>query len=197
MLNLPLKPAQFSGPLTLLMLIVLAHSLSPVSYELFAYHRDGVSEYQWWRLLSAHLLHTNLNHLLLNSAGIILLWAVFGEYYRLVHYAGIALGCALVISAGLYLLVPALQWYVGLSGVLHGLFAWGALCDIRTGRRTGWLLLLGLAVKVGYEAAFGGDKSVSQLIEARVATEAHLLGAISGLLFSLPTLIFSKKSVTT
>ncbi|ALS98859.1 rhombosortase [Lacimicrobium alkaliphilum] len=197
MLNLPLKTPQFSGPLVLLILIVLAHALSPVSYELLAYHRDGISEYQWWRLLSAHLLHTNLNHLLLNSAGVVLLWAVFGEYYRPFYYAGITTGCALVTSVGLYLLVPELQWYVGLSGVLHGLFAWGALSDIRTGRRTGWLLLLGLAVKIGYEAAFGGDQSVSRLIEARVATEAHLLGAISGLLFCLPVLFFSKKSITT
>ncbi|GGD68870.1 rhombosortase [Lacimicrobium alkaliphilum] len=190
MLSLPFKPRQLTGPLLLLLFIVVAQLFTPDSYKLLAYHRDAITDFQWWRLFTAHLLHTNLNHLLLNGAGVILLWAVFGEYYRLRQYLSIVFACALGISVGLYWQVPELSWYVGLSGVLHGLFVCGAISDIHAGRRSGWLLLIGVAVKVGYEMQFGGDQTVSALIDARVAVEAHLFGAISGLLISLPTLFY-------
>ncbi|WP_088329053.1 rhombosortase [Lacimicrobium sp. SS2-24] len=185
MLNLPLKPEQIAGPLLLLLAIVLVPLLIPEAYDSLAYQREDIARLQFWRLVTAHMLHTNLNHLLLNGAGIVLLWAVFGDYYRTANYLTMTLGCALLISAGLYWLVPQLSGYVGLSGVLHGLFVWGALCDIRTRRRSGWLLLFGVIVKVGYESLIGADPQISLLIEARVATEAHLFGVLSGGLLGL------------
>jgi len=82
----------------------------------------------------------------------------------------------------LYLFYPGLLGYVGLSGMLHGLFTYGAISDISTGVKSGYLLLLGVIIKVAYEQIFGASIQVTQMIDARVATEAHLVGVITGIL---------------
>ena len=71
--------------------------------------------------------------------------------------------------------------YVGLSGVLHGFFVWGALMDIKHNEKTGYLLLIGVIAKIIHEQIYGASADVEQLIGASVATDAHLYGAIGGL----------------
>lgn len=76
---------------------------------------------------------------------------------------------------------PDLIWYAGLSGALHGIFAWGACVDIKEKMKSGWLLLIGLAIKVGYEQIDGSSEQVANLIDAKVAVDAHLFGALTGI----------------
>ncbi len=77
-----------------------------------------------------------------------------------------------------------MQFYVGLSGTLHGLFAYYALNEALNGRRSSWLLVLGVIGKVGWEQWFGASASTAELIGARIATEAHLAGLVGGLLLA-------------
>ena len=85
---------------------------------------------------------------------------------------------------------------VGLSGVLHGLFIWAAIEDIKQQRNTGWLLLIGVLTKIAWEQYFGASASTVSLINAKVATEAHLIGAFSGgmLQLSMRLITLSKAS---
>ncbi|GAA0356786.1 hypothetical protein GCM10009092_21280 [Bowmanella denitrificans] len=182
MLKLPCQPQQFSGPLLVLLLSFLFYFLEPWSQVHLTYDRTMLQSGEWWRLLSGHLLHTNFNHLLLNAAGMLLLWALHGHYYRFFPYLGLMLCCALICSIGLYWGSPELIRYVGLSGILHGLFAWGAGMDIRHGIKSGWLLLMGLWGKVLYEQWAGPSQEVAKLINANVAIDAHLFGALAGML---------------
>ena len=48
--------------------------------------------------------------------------------------------------------------------------------------KSGWVLLVGVAVKVIYEQTVGGSADVAALIDAKVAIDAHLFGAMSGVL---------------
>ena len=75
--------------------------------------------------------------------------------------------------------------YVGLSGVLHGVFVWGACLDIKRGESTGWLLLLGVGIKIAYEQWFDDAASMASLIDAAVAVNAHLYGAVTGLIIGI------------
>ena len=77
-----------------------------------------------------------------------------------------------------------MEWYAGLSGVLHGLFAWGAIQDIKAKDKLGWALLIGVIAKVVWEQFSGGSASSAELIGARVAVEAHLAGVLGGVLFA-------------
>ncbi len=95
----------------------------------------------------------------------------------------------IVISTlvGISLLFTNLQSYVGLSGALHGLFAFYALQEALNGRKSSWILLAGIIGKVSIEQFFGAPANTAELINARVAIEAHLIGLIWGGLLSFLT----------
>ncbi|WP_432653812.1 rhombosortase [Shewanella jiangmenensis] len=169
-------------------LLLVAAALSLLCTALYFLPVDGALNWQrlqidsgeYWRLLTGNLLHTNHWHLLMNLAGF---WVILSLHHF--HYRAAVLVALLVLlcvgeGIGLYLFHSELRAYVGLSGILHGLFAFGAVMDINRGLKSGWLLLAGLAAKVGYEQWFGASADVSAMIGARVATESHLVGAIVG-----------------
>ncbi|ABZ76499.1 Rhomboid family protein [Shewanella halifaxensis HAW-EB4] len=149
--------------------------------SLLAYQRYLIIDGEWWRLFSGNLLHTNAWHLYMNLAGFWVILALHEQHYRAKGLGLLFFTLCLMQGLGLLIFYPTLIGYVGLSGMLHGLFAFGAVLDIRQGYRTGYLLLLGVILKVAYEQYFGASSEMTQLINARVATEAHLVGLISGL----------------
>ena len=180
MLNLPVQTKYSLAPLLIVILSIILALTEPMSSDFLAYDRNHLNGFQWWRLLTGHFLHTNIMHLILNIAGLTLLWALHGHYYQTSRYFFIFLILCLGTSSGLYLLAPQMQWYVGLSGVLHGLFIIGAYFDITNKFKTGWLMLIGVWVKVIHEQIYGASEDVAQLIAANVAIEAHLYGTITG-----------------
>ncbi|WP_341503771.1 rhombosortase [Gallaecimonas sp. GXIMD4217] len=169
------------GPLSIAMVAILAAILPESGQSLLVYERSSLESLELWRLLTGHLLHTNGWHLLLNLGGLGLIAWLHGSYYNPLGW-WLRLGyLALVISVGLYLWLPDLSWYVGLSGALHGLLLMGAAEDIKRGEQTGWWLLGGVIAKVFWEQLAGGSAQVTALIDARVVTEAHLLGVLAAL----------------
>ncbi|MFT4994925.1 MAG: rhomboid family GlyGly-CTERM serine protease [Paraglaciecola sp.] len=121
--------------------------------------------------------------------GLSLLWALHGQYFTTKSYLLFVLLMSLTCTLGIYFFAPRLDWYVGLSGTLHGLFVVGAYFDIRAGMKSGWLLLIGVWAKIAHEQWYGASQDVAQLIGANVAIEAHLYGAISGMLLVVYFLI--------
>ncbi|MCA1798811.1 MAG: rhombosortase [Xanthomonadaceae bacterium] len=124
-----------------------------------------------WRLLTGHFVHLDWPHLLLNLAGLGVLWALVGDTLSARRWTLVALAGAAAISGGL-LLAPV-GWYVGLSGVLHALLAAGAVAMWSTWRIGAAGLLAFLLVKgvLEYAGFSTGDG---------VVAEAHWLGAIGG-----------------
>ncbi len=196
--NLPLSRRQSSLVLLLFALSLLLFILENVNGDSITqalfYQRDLISEGELWRIFTGHLLHTNGFHLSLNLAALTLLWALHGQFYNLKNYSCVFLSCAVSTSLGIYFFNPALLQYVGLSGVLHGIFIFGALMDIFNNDKTGYLLFIGVWLKIAHEQLYGASADVSSLIEANVAVDAHLWGAIGGLLFSIVYLLKIKKT---
>lgn len=183
---LPLKPQFSLGPLILAVVCIALYMAGPSVTNQLAYDRYAIQSLETWRLISGNLVHTNGYHLLLNILGLTLLWALHGEYYRPVTFLKLFVWCSLGTSLGIYYFSPQLIWYVGLSGALHGIFVWGACMDILNKVRSGWLLLAGVTVKLIYEQYQGSSEDVANLINATVAVDAHLYGAVcGGLLFLL------------
>ena len=161
----------------------MAYFFDSLLAEHLIYQRNEISNGELWRMLTGHFFHTNTYHLLLNLAALVLLWALHGHFYSIKNYLGLFLFSAIICSIGLYFYSPQLIQYVGLSGALHGVFCFGALFDIKTHDKTGYLLFLGLWVKIIHEQIYGASEDVSNLIGANVAIDAHLWGAIGGLVF--------------
>lgn len=102
----------------------------------------------------------------------------------------------LVISLvnGVALLFSTIQIYVGLSGTLHGLFGLFALSEALNGRKSSWLLVLGLIAKIAWEQLVGPSSATGELINARVAIEAHLAGALAGGFISIVSFLTNRKT---
>ena len=77
------------------------------------------------------------------------------------------------------------QSYVGLSGTLHGLFAYYALREALQGRLSSWLLVFGVGAKVIWELVIGPSQSSMEIVGTSVAVEAHLYGMISGFILAI------------
>lgn len=182
---------QQSLPLLLLALVmVLADWAGPQLASQLQYDRVAVNQGQWWRLFSAHLLHTNHWHLLMNLAGLLVIFLMHGPHYCCSRLLFLMVSGFALIGLLLWLWSPATSYYVGLSGWLHALLVWGACKDIQRQWSSGWLILAGVCAKIGWEQWQGASQQLITLINAEVATDAHLYGAISGLLLYLLSLSY-------
>ncbi|MBX2809223.1 MAG: rhombosortase [Cellvibrionaceae bacterium] len=133
-----------------------------------------------WRLLCGHFVHANWHHLGLNVINLIVVRAVFWEWLPPARFLRLIGFSALFISLGLGW-TSNLGSYVGFSGVFYGLLVYLLLTHWSSSKR---LFSLGLAlviVKLAYEQSLGANSSLAVLIGRTIATEAHLLGAASGL----------------
>ena len=95
--------------------------MNEIIIELTKYQRLMIEQGEWWRLITAHFTHFNLNHLLSNLAGLMLIGLINRSF--LLGKAGVSaiLFLCAWVSACLWFLDPSLQGYAGFSGVLHGL----------------------------------------------------------------------------
>ena len=190
MLNLPTQPDYIKSPLLIAITAILLYVFQAAVCDLLIYDRQAINDLQVWRLLTGNYLHSNLNHLLLNLGGLLLLWSLHGDHFKTRSYLiGFTFFCV-SMSLCLYYFTPEMSRYVGLSGALHGLFVWGAVKDIAIGYKTGWGLLIGIAVKVGYEQFVGPSESLAETIGASIAIDAHLYGVLTGLCWAICEQVF-------
>lgn len=163
------------GACGLLLLPVLA---GDSGREALRYDRTALAAGQWWRLLSAHIVHLDFDHAALNSLGLVLMWALFARDYRLRQWLAIVLGSIAAIDAGLWLRDLTVAWYVGSSGALHGVMAAGTLAHLRHRDLDGWILAAFIVAKLAYEQIAGALPFYSG--HASVVVDAHLFGALGG-----------------
>ena len=151
-----------------------------VGRALLRYDRAGLAAGQWWRLLTGHLVHLDLEHAGLNSLGLVLMWALFARDYRPRQWMVIVLATIGAIDAGLWLRDSTVAWYVGSSGALHGVMAAGTLAHLRRRDLDGWILAAFIVVKLAFEQRAGALPFSDS--GAGVVVDAHLYGALGGAL---------------
>jgi rhomboid family GlyGly-CTERM serine protease len=183
-LNLPLKFQSYFAPAVVTLVAIACFFLPQSLSSTLIYDRQLIIQGDYWRIITGHFNHTNDYHLLLNLGGLCALWALHGDHYKIKSYLLAFLYIGVICSAALFMFTPEMQRYVGLSGILHGIFVWGAIKDIEYGWRSGYLLLIGVFGKIIWEQLFGASADVMALIESEVAIDAHLWGALAGLFFA-------------
>jgi rhomboid family GlyGly-CTERM serine protease len=159
--------------LLILLILDLLLGLGDSAGGLLRYDRGAIAAGGWWRLLTAHTVHLDLHHLILNELGLVLMWSLFAQDYDLVEWCVIVLSGALAITCGLWWLSPHVAWYVGASGVLHTIMAAGCAKHLAEHAWDRWILTLGLCGKLAYEQLAGHPAPW-------IVVDAHLYGAACG-----------------
>jgi rhomboid family GlyGly-CTERM serine protease len=166
-----------SAPAVLILIVIVLSLLAGFSSaNSLVWRRAALNEGDYWRLLSAHLVHLSPRHMLINLLALWLVSELICKTLSSAQWISLFVVSAIGISLSLWLLQPQLQWYAGLSGVLHGLWSGGAAyrCIIER-KRIFLLALLALFVRLMIGAQVSN--------EFPVIAVAHWYGAFSGLLW--------------
>jgi rhomboid family GlyGly-CTERM serine protease len=150
--------------------------------QILSFYRVGIADGQLWRLATAHFVHLDLEHAILNSLGAVLMWALFARDYSPWRWAAIYLGSMFAVSAGLWFATEK-DWYVGASGALHGVMTAGTIAHLRRRDLDGWILAAFIIAKLSYEQTFGALPFAGS---PDTVVDAHLYGAIGGVVMALP-----------
>ncbi|HEU5136286.1 MAG TPA: rhombosortase [Steroidobacteraceae bacterium] len=163
-------------------LLAVPELMGDPARQALSFDRSALADGQWWRLLTAHFVHLDAEHAVLNGLGVVLMWALFARDYSPSAWAAIYCGSALAVSAGLWFANPELQWYVGASGALHGVMTAGTIAHLRRRDLDGWILAAFIVVKLGFEQFAGAMPFAGS---ANTIVDAHLYGAIGGVVLAL------------
>ena len=192
-------PKQLPSLLPIILGIGLVCGLLQLDMNTFIYQRDLMTgePWRWW---TAHWVHVGWRHYALNMLAFLSLPFIFPQLQRQTLLLGL-LVLPPLLSAGLYELLPAVQAYAGLSGILHGIFVVAAIESlfIQRERKFAILVLVCVALKIGFEKWMGYSET-AQLIQAPVLIESHQIGVLTGIIFILLKTVICylkhKKSLT-
>ncbi|MDB6002003.1 MAG: rrtA [Rhizobacter sp.] len=175
-----LKTHQIGYLIVLTTCVLLQLGGNPVASAL-RYDYRGIVAGEWWRLLTAHFVHLGWAHCALNMAGIgvcLLLDStprtVVNQLFR---FGLLAVG----VSFQLLVFSPQITTYVGLSGVIYGMYVLLLVPRAQRGEWLGWVGLALVAGRVGWQLAVGSPASEEARIGGRIISQAHLYGVTTAL----------------
>ena len=146
------------------------------------FDRNAILSGEVWRLFTGHLAHLSWAHLAMNLLGLALVWGLFDRHLPTKRWFHVMLFGGFGISLLLLVVDSHLLYYVGLSGVLHAMFIVGCLYDLRTGRWDSKLLLILIIAKLLWEQWYGPLPGSEKTAGGSVVVDAHLFGALMGLI---------------
>jgi rhomboid family GlyGly-CTERM serine protease len=150
-----------------------------------AWDRDALAAGQLWRLFTGHFVHLGWSHLLLNLAGLALVSWLVGKWFSLGRWLLIGAVSIAAIDIGFWQVHVSLDTYVGLSGLLYGLLVAGLLAGVLERDREAIILAAFVIAKIAWEQFAGPMPGSEATTGGKVIVEAHLYGALGGLLAGL------------
>ena len=174
------------------LIITLLWLLGKSTLENLMYHREAIIDGQYWRFISAHLVHSNGWHLLLNLASLLMIGWLFSQHLSVILWLLVFVCAALSISAAYFWIAPEFDYYVGISAVLYAVIIVGALLEIKQQPLMATVILLVVTGRVIWQQFSGSVDALAELIDQRVAIESHLFGIITGYILGLAILLWQK-----
>ena len=180
--------------LTILIICVVAQLSLSLGADWLQYSRPDIEAGQWWRFISANVVHLNWRHFAMNAVALVAIYALYPNVLNTKGWLIAFLLNSLTVTVGIWLFSPLIQWYVGLSGVLHGILAMLILIDYTSNKnKLNILLLLILVAKLIWEGVMGPIPGSETTAGGPVVVQAHLYGFFGGLLLAVSSLQFMYK----
>ena len=185
-LNLRFRPTEWLLPVAILIMLLAVMHGGEHAAQALRYERAAVLSGEAWRLLTGHLVHADGSHLLWNALGLALVFALFAGEYAPVEWVAIMLASTAAIDLGFLVFEPQMAWYVGLSGVLHGLMAAGLAAWLRERRDLVCVAIAAIFIgKLTWEHLRGPLPFTAESLTVPVIHEAHTYGAVGGALCAM------------
>lgn len=156
--------------------------LWPGASEALRFERLAFSQGAVWQPLSAQWVHLNWPHAAANAAAAVLLCWLLRPWMPLSRQLLALLGGWLGVAV-LLVFDTRCAYYAGASGALHGVLAGAALhalAQAKPMRYVGAALLLGLVLKLGWQAM--AQTAAPGWLGIPVYHPAHIAGAVGGAL---------------
>jgi len=168
--------------LVVALVCVFAAAFGDDAREFLRYDRAAIADGEYWRLLSGHFVHLGYSHLALNLVGLLLVWLLVGRLYSTQRWLFVTVISIVVMDAGFWFLDADLRWYVGLSGLLHGLLLAGAIAGVRSLPAESLVICAVVVAKLAYEQIAGPLPGSESVAGGEVVVNSHLYGAVGGAL---------------
>jgi len=162
--------------------------------EALQFDRAAIQAGELWRLLTGHLVHWNAQHAFWDIAVLALFGASIESRSR-TAWIWLVSAAAFSVSAAVYVALPELARYRGLSGIDAGFAALWTVGTLKASLRQGqrrfaalWTAaLLAVFAKPAIETACGGALFAQNLPEGVANVPlAHLVGALAAALLAIP-----------
>lgn len=147
---------------------------------------DRVAEGEIWRIFTGHIVHLSRMHAFMNELGLLFLIVVLWDVLEPVTLLTGVILSAVAIALGILFAPENYTYYVGFSGVTHGLFAWGGLRVWQSvNRGYGALIIVTVLGKLTWEAIMGPTPGATEAVGGVILVESHLYGVIGGTVAAL------------
>lgn len=170
-------------PLLVMLLIGLLALGGESLRDALRWDREALDAGEWWRLWTGNFVHLGYWHAFLNALGVLVLVLLCPETLTWQVWVRRLLLLSLGMSLGLYFFVPDVTAYVGMSGVIHGLFVLGLMPQVLKKDLIALGCLLYLVGKIGWELYAGAPVSDEAALGGKVLVESHLYGTLSAFLY--------------
>ena len=177
----PLRLWGVPGALALLLVALQAAGWR----DALEYRRSALLQGQLWRLVTGSFVHLGWVHLLRDLLGLFLIWGLFAPALEVRAWLGLILTSSVAVGVGLLAFDPSVAWYVGISGVLFGMFCAGALLEFPHRPVFSAALLVGMLAVIGWTLHAGALPGETRELGGKVVPQAHLYGAAGGAIFVL------------
>ncbi|MFK8026435.1 MAG: rhombosortase [Gammaproteobacteria bacterium] len=138
---------------------------------------------EYWRFFSAHFTHISWVHCLSNIIGVLLLAGIFNQSKQTLNWSFATFLICTLVSTGLILFSTQLDWYVGFSGVLTGLYIYAAIKTIRDNIKISTIIIIALSIYILFQVLEGELISTTVMTDIKTSSYAHAFGFVTGLIY--------------
>lgn len=179
-----LAPAVWAGPAAWLVVALVLLAYGTPARDALGFARTAIAHGEWWRLVTGNFVHLGARHLFLDALGLGLWMLLCGTAVGWRGWCVRSLALASGVGLGLYFFVPGVVGYVGLSGMIYGLFVLDLGHDAVVDR-DGFAILcvVVIAARVGWAIGSGTPAWERNFMGGEVISAAHLCGMATAVLY--------------
>ena len=173
--------------------ILICATFSDNTFPLLSLERAKVADGELWRIFSSNFVHFGWAHTLMNLAAFLIAVFILIDSISPARFIGLITVCCFSVGVGIYYLNPEYAVYAGLSGSIHGFLIAGLMLNKRHVYWVNGIFIVLIFGKIFYEHQTDYQATELQsLLPVPVAYDAHLYGAIAGLVFGVLALLIDR-----